>query len=116
MIRAVEDACAAICGAPERWRQDEPDVDCLVYAGDRGLEMDFDMARGADLRRLRLNISGAQSLMVSRGGRSADCRARGGNSAAQSGNLSDEGGATRVVWQADMSWLQATKFVSGGRV
>jgi hypothetical protein len=42
-----------------------PGVDCLVYAGDRGLEMDFDVARGADLRRLRLDVSGARSLRVS---------------------------------------------------
>jgi Abnormal spindle-like microcephaly-assoc'd, ASPM-SPD-2-Hydin len=42
-----------------------PGVDCLVYAGERGLEMDFDVARGADLRRMRLDISGAQSLRLS---------------------------------------------------
>ncbi len=42
-----------------------PGVDCLVYAGSSGLEMDFDVARGEDLRRLRLEVSGAQSLRLS---------------------------------------------------
>jgi hypothetical protein len=42
-----------------------PGMDCLVYAGASGLEMDFDVARGEHLRRLRLEVSGAQSLRLS---------------------------------------------------
>src|SRR5580704_1676608 len=42
-----------------------PGVDCLVYAGEHGLEMNIDVASGADLRRTRLDISGAQGLRLS---------------------------------------------------
>ena len=62
---------------PSRWQKDVPlflgagalgmgpGVDCLVYAGERGPEMDFDVARGADLRRVRLEVNGARNLRLS---------------------------------------------------
>jgi hypothetical protein len=62
---------------PSRWQKDVPlflgagavgmgpGVDCLVYAGERGPEMDFDVARGAGLRRVRLEVNGARSLRLS---------------------------------------------------
>ena len=62
---------------PSRWHKDVPlflgagalgmgpGVDCLVYAGERGPEMDFDVARGADLRRVRLEVNGARNLQLS---------------------------------------------------
>ncbi len=40
-------------------------VDCLVYVGDRGLEMDFDVAPETDLSRLRLQVSGARRMRLS---------------------------------------------------
>ena len=62
---------------PSRWQKNVPlflgagvlgmgpGVDCLVYAGERGPEMDFDVARGADLRRVRLEVKGARGLRLS---------------------------------------------------
>lgn len=41
-----------------------PGVDCLVYAGSNGPEMDFDVARGTDLRRVRLEVAGARQLKM----------------------------------------------------
>ena len=59
-----------------------PGVDCLVYVGERGLEMDFDVAPETDLSRLRLQVSGARRMRLSPegdlliSGKSAEIRLR----------------------------------------
>jgi Abnormal spindle-like microcephaly-assoc'd, ASPM-SPD-2-Hydin len=41
-----------------------PGVDCFLYAGANGLEMDFDVASGADIRRVKLDVRGAKGLRL----------------------------------------------------